>query len=145
MACSEFAHISGPVIEHERLHRAVGKLFRLFRTGFFLEKIIDKKRNIFPVVSQRGNTDCDHIQTIEKIVAETSGARFLLQVFVCRGENTNVGAQLVCPADSAEITGLKKPQKFRLDDGADIADFIEEQRAAVRDFDEPRLRGIPHW
>src|SRR6267142_2289923 len=98
---AQLSHISGPGIAHQNLQRGLAQLAR-FPSVFgaeFIQEVANKNRNVCGAVAQRRNEKGNHVQAIEKILAEGTARNFLIEVFV---------------------------------GGGDVADFVQEKRAAVR-------------
>ena len=74
----------------------------------------------------------NHAQAVEQILAELSFGDPLFEIRVRGGDDPNI--DLLGPrfADRQHFTLLEKPEQFRLDVDGQVADFIEEQRAADR-------------
>src|SRR5207244_1653474 len=61
---------------------------------------------------------------------ETPGLYFVAQVLVARGDEAQLDADVLASADPREGALLDEAQQLRLHGRGDVADFIEEQRAA---------------
>jgi len=60
--------------------------------------------------------------------------------FVRRGDQPEIDAQVLAPAEPGEGAVLHEAQQLRLDGRRDVGDFIEEKRAALRAFEMPGAR-----
>ena len=71
------------------------------------------------------------MQTIEQVFPEAAGFHVGHQVTVGGGNNANVYASIPASADRLDFAFLKGAQQLDLRGCGQLADFIEEQRAAV--------------
>ena len=59
----------------------------------------------------------------------------LLQILVRRGDQPHVGGQRLVRADALKRPLAQKAQQLDLDGGVNLADLVQEQRAALRLFE----------
>ena len=88
--------------------------------------------NLLAPIAQRRHVDPDHAQAVEEILAELAVGHALLEVGVGRRDDADVDALRARVADRQDLALLEKPQQFRLDVERQVADFVEEERAAER-------------
>ena len=91
--------------------------------------------------AERGQRDFEDVEAVVEILAETSGADFVAEIFVRRGDEPQIDAQVFATAEPGEGALLDEAQQLRLDGGRDVGDFIEEKRAAVGAFEVAGARG----
>src|SRR5207237_4048290 len=82
------------------------------------------------------------VQSIEKIFAERPFFDRLLQFEVRRGDDLDVGLDRLRSADALELFLFDGAQQLRLNRETDLADLIEEDRAAVRELEASELAAI---
>ena len=78
-----------------------------------------------------GVVQADHVEAVEQILAEAALADLACQIAVRRGDHAHVDADGLVAADALELALLQHAQQLRLRRGRDLADLVEEQRAAV--------------
>ncbi len=75
-----------------------------------------------------------------EIVAETSVSDQLAYVLVRRRDEPHVNLPVANVADAAKTFLFEHLQQFRLNLQIDVADFVEEDRAAMGHFEQSLLR-----
>ena len=91
--------------------------------------------NLLAAIAQRRNQNADHREPVVQIFAEFALGHALFEVGIGRGDHADVDALRARFADRHDLALLEKPQQLRLHVERQVADFVEEQRAA---------RGGPH-
>jgi hypothetical protein len=82
--------------------------------------------------AQRRHAQARHVEPVVEIRAKASGGDLLAQVAVRRGDDPRRHAQRRAAADALEGPLLEHAQQHRLERGIEIADLVEEDRAAAR-------------
>ena len=80
---------------------------------------------------------------MEQILAKAAVAHAGVEILIRRGDDAHVHAYRLLPADAIELALREHAQQPRLQRRRDVADLVEEQRAAVRLLEAPlapRLR-----
>ena len=113
----------------------------MLRIGFpdsranFSRKKLASAGNVFFVIAQRRNIDGDDVQPVVKIFAERAFFERGAQIAIRCGDQADIhfdafsfrrGARIRAPAARAEL---------HLRRGRHVADFVEEKRALVRQFE----------
>ena len=98
-------------------------------------------RNVFAPIAKRRQRQLDDVEAVEQVVAEASGRDLGAQIAVGRGDD----ARRRRLRGSSEPTRCTSPyssdaQQLGLHRERQLADLVEEQRAAVGGFEQPRLR-----
>ena len=75
------------------------------------------------------------IETVIQILAKGSVAHAFEQIAIGRGDDAHVALDRGVSADALELALLKHAQKLDLHFGRDLTDFVEEDRAAVRQLE----------
>jgi hypothetical protein len=88
--------------------------------------------NILATLAQRRQRDEGDIQAIVEVFAETTLADGLHQVHVGGGDHPHVHLNGLARADAGDFALLQHAQQFDLKRQAKLADFIEQQGAALR-------------
>ena len=97
--------------------------------------------NIFFVVAQRRDIDRDHVKPVVKVFAKRSIFERGAQVAVGGSQKPNVDLDGARAAQALEFALLQHAEKFDLDGGRHVSDFIKEERAFVGEFEFARLAG----
>ena len=103
----------------------------------FLEAIEHVLREQFDVLAtrpQRRLVDLQHAQPVIQVGAETAFDHRRLHVDVRRGNDPHIDGRRAVAAQPLDLALLKETQQARLAFERQIADFIEEQRAAIGRF-----------
>ena len=103
------------------------------------QEVRDQGGNVLLAVAQRGEPEIHDVQPVEQIAAECSLFHFLRQVAVGGGDDPEVRAPMGERTDRAEFLFLQDAQQLGLQVERQLADFVEERRAAVGRFDQAGL------
>ena len=86
----------------------------------------------------------ENVHAIEQVSRKRPARTSFLEVAVRGGDDAHVGVPRLVLADLLEGAVLHEAQELGLNTGLDLADLVEEQRAAVRGLDAPlRSRTAP--
>src|SRR6185436_17184045 len=140
-AVLQLAHVPRPGIAHQVLFRGRRQHQRplVQVAAEFVDEVPRQRRNVGRTIAQRRNDDRKHRQPEIQILAVLPRRHGGLQVPVRRRHHAHVDVQRRRAADALERLLLERAQDLRLQRQRQIADFIEEQRAAVRELELPRL------
>ena len=117
---SNRSSVSGPEA-HVRLAQPLARLAQKERA---------QVRDLLAPLAQRRHVDADHAQPVEQILAELAFAHALLEIGVGRRDDAHVDPLRPGLADRHDLALLEEPQQLRLHVERQVADFVEEQRAA---------------
>ncbi len=81
--------------------------------------------------AQRRQHERHDVQAEEKIAAEAAFGGLLFEVAVAGGDESYVHVDRLRAAEPLERALLQDAQEFDLHDGAQLADLVEKERAAV--------------
>ena len=95
--------------------------------------------DVVAALAQRRNLDREHRQPEEQVLAELPLGHPLLEVAVGRGDDADVDVQRLGAADPLETPLLERAQDLRLQRQRQLADLVEEQRAAMRQLEPAGL------
>ena len=98
-------------------------------------------RDLLTPFPQRRHVDPDDAQAVEQVLAELPFRDPLLEVGVGRGDDPDVDFLRAGLADRQHLALLEESQQLRLDVERQVADFVEEQRAADGGPQHARLIG----
>jgi hypothetical protein len=88
------------------------------------------------------NFNGDGGQAVIEIVAERSLPDHGPQVAIGGGDHADIDAHFARAADAAERGGIEHTEKLGLGGGADFANLVEKDRAAVGHFEETGLGAV---
>ena len=91
------------------------------------------------MLAQRRNIDGHNIQAVVKVFAKRSFFQRRAQITIRGGDQPHIHLDGLGPAQPLKLALLQYAQQLYLDRRGHIADFIEKQRAFVRQFEFSRL------
>ena len=100
-----------------------------------LDEMRRQHRDVVGPLAQRRNRDRKHRQAEIEILAELPRRDLRAQVAVGRGDDAHVHLQQRGAADALEALFFERAEDLRLQVQRQIADFVEEQGAAVRQLE----------
>ena len=95
-------------------------------------KCCDEQRDVFGTIAQRRHQHPDHRDAVVEILAKLLGGDLGAQVPVGRREHPHRGGRVAGAADRPDALLVDRAQQRRLHRRRQLADLVEEQRAAVR-------------
>ena len=95
-----------------------------------LQEVVDEQRDVVAPLRQGGAGHRDHVEPVEEVLAEAAGFDLGLEVAVGRGDQAEVRA-LRGAAERFVLALLQHAQQLHLHADRQLADLVEEQRAAV--------------
>jgi hypothetical protein len=136
---AQFAHVAGPVVLGEvaeflvaYLHRRHAELWR--QRG---DEVLDEVGDVFLVRAQRRQVDLDHLQPVVEVGAEAAFGHLVGQAPVGGGDDAHVHRDLLLAAHRADAPVLQHAQQRGLQRQRQVADLVEEQRAALGIDEQP--------
>src|SRR5262245_36174151 len=101
--------------------------------GELANEMGNEKRDVLDAFAQWGYADRDHVQSIEEIGAKGALLHHLLEILVGCGDHAYVHrCHATTAAESLNLLLLERAKEFRLQFQRQVADLVQEQRAAVR-------------
>ena len=107
-----------------------------------LEEVVGQQQDVGLALAQRRHEDREHVQPVVEILAELAGGDRLLEILVGGGDQADVGADGLGAAQPLELALLQHAQQLDLRREVQLADLVEEQRAAVGQLEAPLLGGV---
>ena len=86
--------------------------------------------HVAAALAQRRDADRDRVHAVEQVVAERALRDLLLQAGVGRRDDPHVDLDPLPAADALDDLVLQEAQQLDLQRMRQVADFVEEQRAA---------------
>ncbi|BEH29383.1 hypothetical protein GTC054_05990 [Burkholderia pseudomallei] len=136
-AVDELAHVARPIVLVERGDR-IGReaTHAVPRVGAkALEHVPREQFDVLASRAQRRLVDAQHAQPVIQVRAETPFVHRAAQIDVRRRYDAHVDGHRLAAAQPMNRALLQEAQQARLAFERQIADFVEQQRAAVRRFD----------
>jgi hypothetical protein len=134
---AQLAHVAGPVVARQQrdgggvdfAHRRSGA------GGQFLEQVLRQLVQIRQALAQRRQPDRKHAQAAVQIRSETPMGDQLLEVDGAGGDQPQVDLDEAVRSQRLDLLVLQHAQQLRLQRQRQIADFVQEQRPAVGQFE----------
>ena len=104
-----------------------------------MHKVRHQHRNVFQPMTERRKGNGEHIEAVVEIHSEQLLGDQRGEILIGCGHDAHVDAMGMRAAQPFELLLLQNPQQLRLQFERNIADFIQEQRAAVRRFETADL------
>lgn len=136
---SELANVSWPQIRLPATEEIVAQR-RLVSSEVAPERARNE-RNVRAPAAERRKLDSRDRQTVKQVVAESARLDLAIQIAPRRAQDTDVDAEHGLSADTPYLAALDGSQKLRLKRRLEIADLVDEKRAALRLFEDPLSRG----
>src|SRR5204862_1345912 len=134
----QLADVARPLARDERRDDGVVHRLRfravLLREG--LHERVREKRNVLDALAKARAPKWEDVETEEEVIAERAVGDALSEVLVRCREDADVHVDHMLAADAADLTRLERAKDLRLRDEIHVADFVEEERAAVRLLEE---------
>ena len=115
-------------LERHPLRRAVAR-----------QEPLGQHRNVDLTLAKRREANRERVDAVIEILAEASVAHELLERPVGGGDETEVHRDRFVAAEALEAPFLEDAQELGLCDERHVPDFVEEQRAVVRELEPARL------
>ena len=104
----------------------------------FSMKCCDEQRDVAACARAAAAAHRHDVEPVEQILAEAAARDLLLEVAVGRGDEAHVDVDRLDAADALELALLQRAQQLDLHLDRDLADLVEEQRAAVGELEAAR-------
>ena len=112
-----------------RIRQALGFDAQLARA--LLQEMAGEQRDVLAPLAQRRQADADDVEAMEEVFAEQAVLDPRFEILVGRGNHPDIGLDRRMPADAIEMPVRQHAQQARLQLGGHVADFVEEQGAAL--------------
>src|SRR6266403_5419531 len=133
----ELADVSRPRVATERIEAFAGDHIDLpiHAKGKLVDEVTGECLDVVRSLPKGRYRDREDVQAIVEIVTKTLRSNHFAQSTVRRGDDAYVDLERVCSADTLELVLLQHTEELRLQLEGDLADLVEEQRAAVRELE----------
>ena len=133
----DLAHVARPVVLAQLLH-AVGCEARRRHAHLARElrdEVVRERPEVVEAIAQRRQVDREHVEPVVEVLAELALLDHLLEVAVRRRHEANVDLHGLVAADALELALLQRAEQLDLHLHREVADLVEEQRAAVGELE----------
>src|SRR5271157_2977530 len=140
----QLADVPRPVVSREDLER-LGAERRLDHSPprrVASEQVARQLRDVGLAVAQGGQEDLEGVEAEEQVLAKELVLHHLAKIAVRGAENAHVDPKGLVFAHAADLSRLEEPQQLDLHALVKLADLVEEERAAIGDFEKPLAIGI---
>src|SRR3954451_17188829 len=107
------------------------------RAGFAAEareQVFGQLSDVFDAVAKWRQEDLEGVDAIHEIFAEVAGGDHVWQIAMCSANDANINIRGAVFTHPANLAAFKHPQEFGLHRFGKLADFVEENCAAIGDF-----------
>src|SRR5262249_44299949 len=135
----QFANVSRPVVLQKHVNGFGAKQVRdLFDRppGGTAEQVASQLRDVRAALAQRGQTNLERVDAEVEIFAELVVLDHFAKIAVSGAEDADIGLKRLRLAYSPNLARFQEAEQFHLDILVQLADLIQEQRAAVGHFEE---------
>ena len=103
------------------------------------DEVLDQRRDVLAALAQRRDLDAEDVEAVVEVVAEAAGLDLAAQVAVGGGDDAHVDLDRRRGADRQDLLGLDGAQQLDLQAERQVADLVEEDRAAPGALEQPFL------
>src|SRR4249919_2494918 len=133
----QFAHVAGPVVALEAFERGLAEPLRrrVELAGGGGEEAFGECGHVVPAIAQRRQLQAHDVEAMQQVRAELAFGDEAFEVLVGGGDDAHVHADQFAAADAEELALRQHAQQARLQRRGHVADFVEEQGAAIGLFE----------
>src|SRR5262245_36005299 len=133
----QLAYVTWPRIRTQVIHSplvdSLDRLARLARVA--IDEVFDQQRDVIRALTQGGHADRKDVQPIEEIAAKRARPDRGWQVTIGGGDDADVDLHRRSSPDALELTLLQDTEQCDLRLHRQFANFVEEDRSAVRQLE----------
>ena len=128
----ELANVARPLVAHEGLDEGGGGLNGgQASAGVQLGEVAHQGGDVFSALPQGWRGERQHIEPVIQVFPESAGLDLLFQVFVGGRHHTNIDLDRLATAHGLDHPFLDGPQQLDLHVQRQVADFVQEEGAAM--------------
>ena len=135
----KFADIARPGMRLQDRERVSSKHFVRRFQG---QEVPSQRGNIFGTLAQRRNAQLELAQAVKKIFAEAPFVHRQFKILIGSGNYSHINCDFSVPAQTVIWRAVQHAQQFHLDLRLQFANFVQKNRALVRQFEQTGLRAI---
>src|SRR5262249_23166392 len=138
----QFTDVAGPAVHQQELASLFGQPCLTASHPFseLAEEVVGQYEHVTVPLSQGGQMNAKYRESIVEIRAKTAIPDDALHVSVGGRDQADIGLEGRRSADALVLTLLQDPQELRLRRGRQLADLVEEQRAARGELEAAALQ-----
>src|SRR5580704_2368341 len=138
----QLANIAGPIVLKETFHRGCGDL-KVFPAGVAIEEVVDEHGNVGATIAECRKVYGYDVETEIEVLAEGAAAVGGFEIAVGSGDDAHVDVHFFVAADRTDFLFLENAEEFGLHFQRQLANFVEENCAAIGSLEKAvlRLRG----
>jgi len=140
----QLANVTGPWEGLKLRHRItrdreVHALPLVAALGRFLEELLHERGNVLGAFSKRWQVDLNDAHTVVEVFTKCAVVDHLAEVAIRRGDDTHVDGDHARATDALHLPRFEHAQELGLKADVELADLIQEQRAAIGHLEAPLL------
>ena len=122
-------------VEHSFTHR--GHMTAVLG-AHFLKQGVHQIRNVLAVFAQDGHVDIENVQAIVEVISQFAARYRFFGDLIGGGEDANIDGSLDFASQPPQFAVFEDAQQFGLRSDGHFANFVEEKRAALGEFEASR-------
>lgn len=132
---AELSNIARPIVTRQFVQRVMTE--NSSAMSGHQDKVRSEIGDVFPALPERRKLEYERVDAVQEVPSEKPVVGRLFQIPAGRRNKTKVRGDTRSPPEPPEFSRFEHPEEFRLKRGGRVADFIEEQQAASREFEGP--------
>src|SRR5215471_11895369 len=139
----QFPNVPWPGVSHQRIDRLGRDIVDSLVHPLSVERgeVPGQLGNVLGALAQSRNVDGKHVQAVEQVLAKCSLLDHGAQISMRGGDDADVDLVRMVATKPLEFLLLQDPKQFCLEFERNVADFVEKERALVRQFEASRFLG----
>lgn len=139
----EFANISGPRVAEDALDGDGSEVSCLDLVTFAqaLKKRLSEREDVVASFAQGWKSEAEEVESLEEVLSEGAGVGEVLEVVLGCRDDSGIDRNGFVGTDAADLSVFDGGEHFGLEAGAEAWEFVEEERPAVRGFEQPDAGG----
>ena len=136
----QLTDVARPVVGLQQIQRLlVNRADGLARPGgVAVHEVFDEHQDVVLAFSKGRHLDGEHVEPIEQVLSEASIRHRGAEITIGRGDDTHVNADRLRASDPLKFPFLQDSQQRDLSLRQQLAHFVQEDRAAISQFETPK-------
>ena len=137
----ELAHVARPAVRAQERDRVESKLAarRAVQARRLGEQVVGDQSHVVLALAKRRQLDAQHGEAGEQVFTEQTGGDVVLETRLARRDHAAVHRRLVADAEARNAVLLDRAEQAVLQRERQVADLVEEHRAAARQLEHAEL------
>ena len=129
----QLTDVAGPGVGEHGVDGAAGEAGDLAAVAAveLVQEVVHEHGDVLPAFAQRRHAHGQHVQAVVQVLAKAAGLHLAPEVEVGGGHHAHVHREGLGAAHALDLAGLQGAQQLALGGGAEDADFVEEEGAAM--------------